>query len=157
MAAYFFDAPLVLGNTAFYDASSGGFYADPDRQGRFIPPAEALRYRGPLAVIVGPSCVSACEFFTYDLTLEGRAEVVGHYPTAGGGGSVEVFRMPLDAYVRFTVGRSVDADGDIHIEGQGIAPTIDVPVTEATLLGEGDALVAAAVKHLDEAVAAAER
>ena len=112
MAAYFFDDPLTLGNTGFYDESLGEFYFDPATEAAFIPPPENLRYHGPITVLVGPNCNSACEFFSYDLTLEDRATIVGQYPTAGLGGSIEVF-----AHARgrgdcsSPIGRAVDSEG----------------------------------------------
>lgn len=150
MAAYFFDEPLELGSTGFWDEELGEFYFDPRGVDRFYPPAEDLRYHGEVAVLVGPSCASACEFFTYDMTLQDRAAIVGMYPTAGLGGSVEDFLMPEGEFVRFTIGRAVNAEGEIHIEGQGVAPTVQVPVTEQTLLGGGDPILDAAVEYLYE-------
>ncbi|MEZ4617768.1 MAG: S41 family peptidase [Caldilineaceae bacterium] len=61
---------------------------------RYYLPSEDLRYHGDIAVLVGPYCNSACEFFAYDMTIQDRAAIVGQYPTAGLGGSVEQFLMP---------------------------------------------------------------
>ena len=154
MAAYFFDEPLVLGNTGHYDDSIDDFYFDPGDENEFIPPREELRYFGKVAVIVGPACASACEFFAYDMTLQDRAEIVGYNTTAGAGGSVEDFLMPEDISVRFTIGRAVDAEGKIHIEGKGVPPTIrvpfDQPSLEADLLEGQDVLLEAAIASLDK-------
>jgi len=136
MAAYFFDDPLVLGNTGHYDDSSGEFYLDLGDSVEFIPPREDLRYSGQVVTIVGPACASACEFFAYDITLQDRSAIVGHYPTAGAGGSVEDFLMPEDISVRFTTGRAVDADGNIHIEGTGVPPTVRIPFDAAAFQAE---------------------
>jgi C-terminal processing protease CtpA/Prc len=136
MAAYFFYEELVAGNTAYYDDSTGEFYADPGDEDTLFPPREELRYYGSIVAIVGPACSSACEFFAYDLTLQERATIVGHYPTAGLGGSVEDFVMPEDIDVRFTIGRAVGVDGDIHIEGKGVEPDILIPLTEETVFAE---------------------
>ncbi|MCB0114933.1 MAG: fasciclin domain-containing protein [Caldilineaceae bacterium] len=151
MAAYFFNEPLVLGNTAAYDEERGEFYIDPRGEDRFYLPAEELRYNGPVAVIVGPNCLSACEFFSYDMTLEDRAAIVGQYPTGGLGGSVNDLRMPGPLTFRYTVGRAIDPDGNIHIEGKGVPPTVQVPVTEETLFSEGDPILDAAIAYLDGA------
>jgi C-terminal processing protease CtpA/Prc len=148
MAAYFFNEPLILGGTAFFDDSIGRFFQDTNRLERFYLPPDELRYNGRVAVIVGPNCASACEFFAYDMTLQDRAIIVGHYPTAGLGGSITDFAMPEGMFVRFTIGRAVDADGNIHIEGIGVQPTVRVPVDEAALFGESDVLLDAAVNAL---------
>ncbi len=151
MAAYFFHEPHVLGNAGYYDEDRGGFYFNPDGEDRYYLPAEDLRYEGKVAVIVGPFCQSACEFFSYNMTIDDRAEVVGHYPTAGLGGSIKSIMMPENEYFTFTIGRAVDADGEIHIEGIGVVPTVLVPITRDTLLADedDDVLLDAAVAHLD--------
>ncbi len=149
MAAYFFHEPLVLGNTGIYDEQRDEFYFDPRYENRFYLPPEELRYDGRVAVLISPDCLSACEFFAYDMTLQDRAAIVGHYPTGGLGGSIQDFFMPEGARIRFTIGRAVDNEGNIHIEGRGVEPTIDVPLTEETLFGEGDPLLDAAIAYLD--------
>lgn len=145
MAAYFYNEPLVVGQRGYYSEEAGEFIFDPRSVQRFYLPAEDLRYNGPVAVLVGPDCASACERFSYDLTLEDRAVVVGHYPTAGLGGSVDDFIMPQGVTVRFTAGRSLDADGNIHIEGLGVAPTLYVPVTQQSLFSSVDEVLEAGI------------
>jgi C-terminal processing protease CtpA/Prc len=134
MAGYFFSEELETGNTGYYDDSTGDFYFDPGDIDRMIPPREELRYHGPVLALVGPACASACEFFGYALTLEDRARVAAIYPTAGAGGSVEDFLMPEGISVRFTIGRAVDPQGEIHIEGRGVVPDVPVPLTEENFL-----------------------
>jgi C-terminal processing protease CtpA/Prc len=133
MAAYFFDKETVVGNTAFYNKGSGDFYMDPGDQTSMIPPRADLQYSGPVVVLVGPACASACEFFSYDMTINNRATIVGQYPSEGAGGSVEDFNMPEGISVQLTIGRAVDAQGNIHLEGKGVVPTVKVPVTAETL------------------------
>ncbi len=134
MAAYFFNEELVAGNSAHYDDSTGEFYADPGDEDILFPPREELRYHGSIVAIISPACSSACEFFAYDLTLEDRATIVGQYPTSGLGGGIEEFIMPEDIDVRFTIGRAIDVNGNIHIEGQGVEPDVRVPITEENVL-----------------------
>ena len=133
MAAYFFDQEIVVGNMAKYNEGSGDFYMDPADETRMIPPRAELQYSGPVAVLVGPACASACEFFSYDMSINDQATFVGQYPTDGAGGSVEDFMMPEDITVQITIGRAVDAQGKIHLEGKGVGPTVKVPVTLETL------------------------
>ena len=148
MAAYFFEKPLELGNSARYDAERGDFYFDTSLTDRYILPPEAQRYDGKVVVLIGPACQSACEFFSYDVSLEGRATVVGQYPSAGLGGSVEQFVMPEGEYFQFTVGRAVDMDGNIHIEGKGVVPSVQVPVNEETLFSDGDPVLERGIEVL---------
>lgn len=149
MAAYFFNEPHVLGNTGFYDEDRGEFYFDPRTEDRFYLPAAELRYNGDVAVLVGPNCASACEFFSYDMTIADRAAIVGQYPTAGLGGSIDEVLMPEGEAFRFTQGRAVDNDGNIHIEGIGVVPTVQVPVNEDTLFSAGDPILEAAIDYLN--------
>ena len=133
MAAYFFDHRVAVGNVARYDPTSDSFFADPTDLDEMIPPRPELQYSGNVAVLVGPACASACEFFSYNMTLENRAAIVGQYSTEGAGGSVDQFLMPEGIPVQLTIGRAVDANGQVHIEGTGVAPTVKVPVTFETI------------------------
>lgn len=150
MAAYFFDDAYELGNTAIYDQSTGNFEVDENRPSIFYPPAENLRYQGAVAVLVGPYCSSACEFFADAMTTEDRAAIVGQYPTGGLGGSVQDFMMPEGFYVRMTIGRAFDENDDIHIEGSGVEPTVQVPINEETFFSGGDPVLETAEAYLSE-------
>jgi hypothetical protein len=133
--------------------ATGEFFTDPDYDALMIPPREGLQYKGPVVVMVGPACVSACEFFSYAMTINDRATVVGQYPSSGAGGGVEAFMMPEDTYVQMTVTREMDADGNIHIEGSGVEPDVCVPVTvesfQRELAGE-DVILEAAEKVISQ-------
>ncbi|MEZ4513311.1 MAG: S41 family peptidase [Chloroflexota bacterium] len=153
MAAYFFDEELPLGNTGYYEEELDDFFFDERNVQQFYPPPAEQRFHGKIAVLVGPNCASACEFFSYDMTIQDRAAIVGQYPTAGLGGSIDRVLMPEGEFFTFTQGRAVDPDGNIHIEGKGVPPTIRVPVNEETLFSEGDPVLEAAVGYLDEATA----
>ncbi|NOT04795.1 MAG: peptidase S41 [Anaerolineales bacterium] len=153
MAAYFFDKEIIVGNSAQYNKATGEFYMDPGDESPMIPPRAELQYSGPVVVMVGPNCASACEFFSYNMTVNDRATVVGQYPSEGAGGSVEDFSMPEDITVQLTIGRAVDAEGNIHLEGSGVVPDVRVPVTLETLqrLANGeDVVLAAAEKVISE-------
>jgi C-terminal processing protease CtpA/Prc len=150
MAAYFFQEPLTLGNAGAYDESLGEFYFDPESMETFFLPPEDLRYDGEVVVLVGPNCASACEFFSYDMTIEDRATIIGQYPSQGLGGGVQQFYMPENVTVQITVARIVDPEGNIHLEGQGVIPDVRVPVTIETLFAEGDVVLQAAIDYLNE-------
>ncbi|MBC7810973.1 MAG: PDZ domain-containing protein [Burkholderiales bacterium] len=148
MAAYFFDESIIYGNAGTYDEERDDFFFDPAYERRLFPPPEELRYHGDVIVLVGPTCASACEGFSYAMTLQDRATIMGQFPTAGLGGGVEDFMMPEDQRVRFTVARGVDADGNINIEGIGVVPTVHVPVDEETVFSTGDPILEAALDYL---------
>ncbi len=149
MAAYFFDEALITGNSEQFDEELGEFVTKPENARSFIlPPDRSLYYDGQITVLVGPACASACEFFSFDLTLQNRAVIVGQYPSAGLGGGVNDLRMPEGESVRYTVGRAIGPDGNIHIEGIGVQPNIVVPVTEETLFTDEDVVLQTAIDYL---------
>ena len=84
------------------------------------------------------------------MTLQERALIVGQYPTGGLAGSVKDFQMPDGITVRFPIGRPLDLEGNVIIEGVGVVPNVRVPVNEDTLLGVGDPILEAAVEALDK-------
>jgi hypothetical protein len=87
------------------------------------------------------------------MTINDRATVVGQYPTEGAGGSVEQFLMPEGLTVQMTIGRAVDTEGNIHLEGKGVQPTVQVPVTAETLKKQADGedvVLDAAVQFLSQ-------
>jgi len=146
-AGFFFDESFVLSQGLYYNEDTGGFEA------RGVParlePAPLL-YQGPLAVLVGPNCVSACEGFVHALTQGGRAIVIGHAPTAGAYGEVGrgQYEMPGDLSVQFPTGRPETPRGELLIEGAGIAPDVLVPVTYDSVIGGTDVVLQAAIDAL---------
>ncbi len=153
MAAYFFDDPVSLYRIETYDKSKGEFYSDPAFEFKFYPPEEQFRYHGQVAVLVGPNCASACEFFSYNMTQQDRAEIIGQYPTAGMGGGIDQVLLPLGVPFQFPKARNLDPQGNIIIEGPGVVPTVKVPVDEETLFSDGDPILDAAIQALDEGAA----
>ncbi|MEM7802689.1 MAG: S41 family peptidase, partial [Chloroflexota bacterium] len=150
MAGYFFEESVVVGNSEIFDEDTGEFLIKPENERKsLVPPDRSLFYGGDVVVLVGPACASACEFFSYNMTINDRATVVGQYPSAGLGGSVSDLQMPEGVTVRYTVGRAVDPDGEIHIEGFGVRPDVDVPVTEETLFTDEDVVLNQAVSLLE--------
>ena len=147
LAAYFFEEEHVLGYSEYYNDSKGEFTRS-QRPDQFCLPDEDMRYDGEVAVLTAPGCFSACEFFSYNMTIDDRAAIIGHYPTGGLGGAVDDFLLPDDIEIRFTVARQLDPDLNIHIEAQGVAPTVRVPVTYDSLFENGDLLLKAAEEHL---------
>lgn len=148
LPAYFFNEPVVIGNTAQFSENRQEFVINPLLEERFLLPPEERRYDGPVAVLISPDCASACESFAWAMSLQGRAAIVGHYPTAGLGGSVVPIAMPDGATFNYTRSRAVDADGNINIEGIGVQPTVRVPLTEETMLTTRDVLLEAAINYL---------
>ncbi|MCY3934703.1 MAG: S41 family peptidase [Chloroflexi bacterium] len=150
MTGYFFDEPLELEQGWSYDEEAGEFVTDDRFQSQMYLPPEELRYHGAIAVLIGPHCSSACEYFSHHITSSDRGVAVGQYPTGGLGGPQERFLMPGDEIVQFSVVRPIGPDGEIVIEGVGVIPDVWVPVNEETLFSEGDPILEVAIAHLEE-------
>jgi C-terminal processing protease CtpA/Prc len=146
-AGYFFEEEITLFDRLYYSERTGRF--EPNGDPSKVIPGPTF-YPGEVAVLVSPYCVSACEGFSYALTQDERATIVGHYPTAGAFGEVGrgQYELPEDISLQFPTGRPEDPNGDLVIEGVGVEPDILVPVTEASAMGEADAVLDAAVDAL---------
>jgi len=146
-AGYFTETTVELYTSYYYNENSGQFESTSGPT--LLEPAPVF-FGGPLAILVSPDCVSACEGFAYALQKAGRAIVVGHYPTAGAFGEVGQgqYLLPGEIKMQFPTGRPQLPDGQVAIEGTGVIPDILVPVTEESALGKVDALLQAAIKAL---------
>ncbi len=146
-AAYFFDKELVLFRTSAYNQEQGKFVYS-NVQTRIKP--GPLYFEGPIAILIGPDCISACEGFAYTLSLGNRSILIGHYPTAGAYGGVGFgqYKLPEGVKMQFPTSRSETMDGKLVIEGTGVSPDILVPITETTVLGQQDGLLEAAIKAI---------
>ncbi len=154
LPSYFTDTQVQLGFLELYSEAAGGFIPNPNNASRIYPAPESQRYDGQVVILVGPACSSACEFFANAMSLLPTVTIVGQYPTGGLGGAVNDFIMPEGSQVRMTIGRAVDPEGNIHIEGRGVPPDVDVPVDEETAFSEGDPVLEAAIAYLDNALTA---
>ncbi|MCC6614188.1 MAG: hypothetical protein IT320_11970 [Anaerolineae bacterium] len=153
IAGYFFDEELVAGNRQSYNPVSGEFFGDPNFPTRIFPPEDPdLYFGGPVVVLVGPGCASACEFFTFNMTQQDRATIVGQYSTAGLGGGWEEVYLPDGLSIALPVNRPVDSEGNVIIEGTGIVPDVRVPVTEESVVSGEDIVLDYGVRTLDEAL-----
>jgi len=148
-AGYFFDEEFILMQRSYYNHLTGKFEYQ-DFPSRVVP--GPVYYDGPIAVLVSPYCVSACEGFAYSLTQRDEVVVVGHTPSAGAYGEVGrgQYDLPAELSMQFPTGRSETLDGDLIIEGVGVVPDILVPVTEESALGLVDAVLDAAIESLTE-------
>jgi C-terminal processing protease CtpA/Prc len=144
LAGYLGDEEIVMGQQEKYIAASGRY--EPEGEPDTVEPKER-RFDFPrVAVMVGPACASACEDESYALSQIPGAVVVGHYPSAGVYAAVvpDEYRMPDGLTLQFSKWRYTLPDGSLFLEGQGVVPGVEVPVTEASLLGDEDVELAAA-------------
>jgi carboxyl-terminal processing protease len=146
---YFFSQEVTVSQHAYYNERLEEFeYTDFPT---IIKPGP-MHYDGPIAVLVSPFCVSACEGFSYALSLNERSIMIGQSPTAGAYGEVGrgQYELPEEISVQFPTGRSETPDGDLLIEGVGVALDITVPITEESALGLTDPVLEEAINTLLE-------
>ena len=146
-AGYFFDEEIEIMQRSYYNELTDQFEYQ-DYKSRIMPgPAH---YDGPLAVLVGPYCVSACEGFSHSLTLRDGVTVLGHSPSAGAYGEVGrgQYDLPADISMQFPTGRSETLEGALVIEGVGVVPDILIPLTKDAALGFVDVILEAAIDEL---------
>jgi carboxyl-terminal processing protease len=146
-AGYFFNEEFDLYRSLYFNDKTVQFEYT-DRPARIKPAPQFYEY--PVAVLVSPNCISACEVFAYALQQKGRSIVIGHFPTAGAFGEVGrgQYKMPSDISMQFPTGRPETLDGKLLIEGRGVIPDITVPVTVESALGKTDAVLQAAIRAL---------
>jgi C-terminal processing protease CtpA/Prc len=148
-AGYFFDQEIPLCQRSYYNENTKSFEVEsiPTR----IKPAPIL-YSGKIAVLVSPDCVSACEGFTYAMAQNGRAKIIGHYPTAGAFGEIGrgQYKLPGDINLQFPTGKPESMDGNLIIENTGVIPDIFVPITRESALDKQDALLETALKEVSQ-------
>jgi len=144
LAGYFSDQEILMGQDEQYNPATGAFETDGLRD-KVLPNERQFRFE-KLAILVGPACASACEFESAAFSQLPGAVVVGHYPSAGIYASVipDEYRMPEGLTLQFSKWRSTLPDGSLFLEGTGVVPGIDVPVTAESLLGDDDVELAAA-------------
>ncbi len=142
-AGYLFDHEIDLDTGYYYSEETGSF--EPLGVPSRIEPGPYY-FKGPVAVLVGPDCASACEGFAAAVSYGGRATVVGNMPSAGMYGEVGrgQYELPGDITLQMPTGRPETPSGDLYIEGVGVVPDITVPITEASALGQVDAVLQAA-------------
>jgi len=150
-AGYFFDNEFTLYQSEYYSYESGEF--ETTELPAKVKPGP-ITFKAPVAVLVGPDCVSACEGFAFALQQNDRAIIFGNYPTAGAFGEVGrgQYQLPDDLSIQFPTGRPISMDGNIVIEGVGIEPDTLVPVTLESALGQVDSVLEAAVQALLEKI-----
>ncbi len=141
LAGFFTKKTITLGQLEYYSDKTGKFEPEGEPE-KFLPNEEQYHFN-KLAVLVGPGCYSACELEAYGFSKVPGAMVVGEYPTSGTEAEVSrgQIKMPDDLSMQIPTGRFVNPDGSLFLEGQGVQPTLRVPLTPKTLLQNGDVVL----------------
>ncbi|NDJ53275.1 MAG: peptidase S41 [Chloroflexi bacterium] len=152
IASYFVDERIDLYRSYYYSDTTGDLetFGPP----AYTEPDDDLNYDGPVAVLIGPACASACENVSYVLGLLEQSEVIGFYSTNGIYGEVARGQYDLPGGYSFQIptGLTRDLDGNIIIEGPGVVPDLRVPMSleaaERLYLAGEDVLLGAAIDAL---------
>lgn len=145
LAGFFTDQEILMGQLEYFSEKTGKFEPEGLRE-KVYPNQEQYRF-DKMVMLVGPACFSACEIESYGLSQAPGMIVVGQFPTAG----VEAetargeFKLPEDFTVTVPTGRFTLPDGSIFLEGQGVPPTLKVPVDATTALSTDDVVLQAGI------------
>lgn len=134
MAGSFYNKPFTLAEQTYIGTDGAEAVTAIDQ----VLPAP-VQWRRPVAVLIGPDCVSACELLAAAIARDPEHLVVGLEPTAGVEGGVFPWLLPGDLAFRAPLIGFRDERGDVFLEGRGVPPNITVANTAETLLLTPDA------------------
>ena len=147
LAGFLTDQEIALGQLQYYSEATGGFESERPVD-RVIPNQSQFRF-DKMFLLIDQACASACELESYAFSQVPGMEVIGHTPTAGVEAEVArgQFELPEGMSLQVPTGRFILPDGSLFLEGQGVQPTILVPVTEDNAFGDQDAVLNEAVSR----------
>lgn len=138
LAGFLTDKEIPMAQLQYFSEASGTFEAEgtPDK----VTPNERQFRFDKMALLVDQACASACELEAYGFSKVPGMIVVGQYPTAGVEAEVSrgQYKLPGGISLQVPTGRFVLPDGSIFLEGQGVQPTVRVPIDEKTVLSKDD-------------------
>lgn len=141
LAGFLTDKTISTGQDEYYSEKTGKF--EPEGIPSEIYPNKNLYRFNKMALLVAPTCASACEYDSYGFSQVPGMIVVGVEPTGGIFAEVSrgQIRLPEDISVQVPTGRTLLPDGSVFLEGQGVVPTFRVPVNEDTIYREDDVVL----------------
>jgi len=145
LAGFFTDQEIPMGQLEYFSDKTGKFEPEGLRE-KFLPNQNQYRFE-KMVMLVGPACFSACEIESYGFSQVPGMVVVGQYPTSG----VEAetargsFNLPEGFSVTVPTGRFILPDGSIFLEGQGVPPTLRIPIDETTVFATDDIVLQAGI------------
>jgi len=115
------------------------------------PRADGDRYRGPIAVLIGPKVASSCESFVLMMKQCPRCKLVGDV-TKGSSGNPRPYALGNGVTVILSSWEDQLPDGTI-LEGRGVTPDVQVKTTLVELR-KRDAVLQAALRVVRDAAKA---
>lgn len=145
LAGFLTDQEIQMGQLAYYSDVTGKFEPEGLRQ-KILPNENQYRF-DKMVLLVGQACFSACEIEAYGFSQVPGMIVVGQTPTAG----VEAetargrFKLPEGFELTIPTGRMTLPDGSIFLEGQGVQPTLRIPIDATTAYASEDIVLQAGI------------
>lgn len=142
---------------------AGSFYSEPflrsqrfalDATGELVHNGDdmivpsPIQWQRPVAVLIDAGCYSVCEEFVAAMAVNPEHLIVGSSRTAGVEAEVRFWALPDGLQFYAPLGLYRYPDGELFIEGTGLAPNLRVPVTRESLLSPEDEVMEAAVSAL---------
>jgi hypothetical protein len=144
LARCFLPQPVVYAKYLTRNASApGGF--NPPRDAALQPNAQGPKYHGPIAVLMGPCCMSSCENFLLMMKQVPNCVLVGE-KSYGASGNPQPYALSNGVTVYLSSWKGLLLDGTCF-EGQGIAPDIQVRARPADFERQ-DPVIDAALRTL---------
>lgn len=145
LAGFLYDKEIVMGQLEYYSSESKKF--EPEGEPEKVTPNQEQYHFDKMALLVSPACFSACEIESYGFSQVPGMMVIGQYPTAGVEAEVSrgQFLLPEGMSLQVPFGRFLLPDGSLFLEGQGVKPTVKVPVDEHTAAATDDVVLKAAL------------
>lgn len=148
LAGFLHDKEIPLGQLEYFSSKSGRFEPDGPRD-RVIPNGNQYRF-DKMVLLVDQFCYSACEIEAYGFSQVPGMVVMGQFPTAGVEAETARGKFLMPGGIEFGVptGRFTLPDGSIFLEGEGVIPSVRIPVDEASVLADEDAVLQKAVDNI---------
>ncbi len=144
IAAWFVDRSQVYAKHA-YRRGPGPDDFTPVRERTIEPHQPPRRYTGPVAVLMGPACMSSCEAFLLMMKQAPRATLVGQRSFGSSGNPRPTF-LPNGVLVFIPSWKAMRPNGTTF-EGQGIEPDVRV-LSEGVDFARHDPVLHAALGFL---------
>ncbi|HNN14564.1 MAG TPA: S41 family peptidase, partial [Anaerolineales bacterium] len=154
LAGLLTDQEIPLGQLEYYSEATGKF--EPNGLPEKVLPNENQYRFDKMVLLVGQACSSACEIEAYGFSQVPGMITVGQYPTNGVEAEVArgQFVLPDGFALQIPTGRFTLPDGSIFLEGQGVQPTLRIPVDESNVYSTEDFVLQTGIRALLEPLGA---
>ena len=148
LAGFLYGEEIPLGLLEYYSDKTGQF--EPDGPRDKVYPNEEQYSFDSMVLLVDQFCYSACEIEAYGFSQVPGMVVMGQFPSAG----VEAetargnFLMPEGIEMTIPTGRFTLPDGGIFLEGQGVQPSVSLPIDRESVLSDQDVVLQKAYEYI---------